>query len=192
MLKDDDLDLLLDRALASYADPGPDSGLEERVLLRLSAQISAPAPSRRWRFWVVGFAAAACFALVISLILAGPRWMGHPQQVAGSKAGQPQIAARTLPPAAKVRDSAGMEEKRGKTKFSPSERRTTPALPPKLDVFPAPQTLTAEESALLVQLHHTSPAGRRQLLEAQTRLDAPLTITQIEISPLDPLVQSGD
>jgi hypothetical protein len=192
MLKDDDLDRLLDRALASYADPGPDAGLEERVLRRLSAQISASAPARRWRFWAVGFAAAAWLALAISLILAGPRWMGHPKRVAGSKASQPQIAARTLPSAAKVRDSAGTGEKRTKTKLSPSKRRMAPAPLPKLDVFPSPQTLTAEESALLVQLHHTSPAGRRQLLEAQTRLDAPLTITQIEISPLDPLVQSGD
>ena len=32
MPEKDDLDRLLDSALSTYADPGPESGLEERVL----------------------------------------------------------------------------------------------------------------------------------------------------------------
>jgi len=42
----DELDLLLDSALATYADPGPGSGLEQRILTRISAE-TAPAPRRR-------------------------------------------------------------------------------------------------------------------------------------------------
>ena len=37
MREKDDLDLLIDSALATYADPGPDSGLEDRLLVGLSA-----------------------------------------------------------------------------------------------------------------------------------------------------------
>ena len=41
----DELDILLDSALTTYADPGPDSGLDQRILTRISTE-AAPAPRR--------------------------------------------------------------------------------------------------------------------------------------------------
>jgi hypothetical protein len=67
----DDLDLLLDSALSTYADPGPDSGLEGRVLTALSAardsdgrRIAAAKPRRRWLPWSIAIPVAACVILV--------------------------------------------------------------------------------------------------------------------------------
>ena len=68
----DDLDLLLDSALATYADPGTEAGLEHRVLAALSAtrdsdgrKGSAEKPRRRWLPWAVAIPAAACMILVL-------------------------------------------------------------------------------------------------------------------------------
>ena len=48
MREKDDLDLLIDSALATYADPGPDSGLEDRVLVTLAA-VRTETPRERAR-----------------------------------------------------------------------------------------------------------------------------------------------
>ncbi len=61
MREKDELDSLLDAALVTYADPGPDSGLEQRILARISAEnfaASAPAPRRRWLPWGIALAGA--------------------------------------------------------------------------------------------------------------------------------------
>jgi hypothetical protein len=67
MREKDELDLLLDSALSTYADPGPHSGLEERVVAALRGEggrrvASAP---RRW-VWAVGIPIAASLLLWIA------------------------------------------------------------------------------------------------------------------------------
>jgi hypothetical protein len=67
MRENDELDLLLDAALATYADPGPHSGLEERVVAALRGERGrrvASAP-RRW-VWAVGIPIAASLLLWIA------------------------------------------------------------------------------------------------------------------------------
>src|SRR5947209_1850246 len=65
MPEKDQLDLLLDSALATYADPGPDSGLEQRVLAELESgrqsgqQRRATAGTRRWLPWAIAVPIAA-------------------------------------------------------------------------------------------------------------------------------------
>jgi hypothetical protein len=73
----DDLDLLLDSALATYADPdpdsGPESGLAQRVLLSLTAVRAAAegrrhaTKPRRWLAWAVAVPLAASLLLWIGI-----------------------------------------------------------------------------------------------------------------------------
>jgi hypothetical protein len=73
MPEKDELDLLLDSALATYADPGPDSGLEQRVLAGLeAARKSGESPrafagTRRWLPWAIALPLAASLLLWIAM-----------------------------------------------------------------------------------------------------------------------------
>lgn len=62
----DQLDRLLDSALATYADPGPDSDFEGRILSRMANE-RIPAPRRRWLKWAVALPVAAALVLFLSL-----------------------------------------------------------------------------------------------------------------------------
>ena len=73
MHEKDDLDLLLDSALASYADPGREAGLERRVLAALATAQNLRVPgsifarSRRWMPWAIALSAAASLLVWISI-----------------------------------------------------------------------------------------------------------------------------
>jgi hypothetical protein len=64
---------------------------------------------------------------------------------------------------------------------------TQPAPLPKLDVFPTPRPLTAEEQALAVFISHASDAERKALIESQKQFQAPISIAAIRIPPLETL-----
>ena len=100
----DELDVLLDSALATYADPGADSGLEQRVLMALAGERKAGGEHRwswrRWRVWAIAVPVAA------SLLL----WMGvenvrHRPGVGDVRARQSGMAA---PPHAAATDTASV------------------------------------------------------------------------------------
>src|SRR6185312_1147206 len=74
----DQLDRVLDSALATYADPGPDSGLEQRILGRIANE-ATPAPRRRWLAWSIALPVAA--GLLIFAVLAGPRLVHAPSSI---------------------------------------------------------------------------------------------------------------
>src|SRR5215472_7488723 len=69
----DDLDLLLDSALATYGGPGPETGLEQRVLSSLAAARAAEqerrarAWPRRWLAWAIAVPVAASLLLWIGI-----------------------------------------------------------------------------------------------------------------------------
>jgi hypothetical protein len=72
----DDLDLLLDSALATYADPGSGSGLEERVIAALAAARAGTSTRivprrRRWLTWAIAIPVAA--SLILLWVLASTR-----------------------------------------------------------------------------------------------------------------------
>ena len=66
----EELDRVLDAALAKYAAVEPRTGLEERVL----ANLRSAAPSANGTWWRWSFAAAAAAVLLIALTLA---WRSH-------------------------------------------------------------------------------------------------------------------
>lgn len=67
----DDLDLLLDSALSTYADPGPEAGLERRVLAALSTardfddrKVAGAKMHRRRLPWAIAIPVLACLILL--------------------------------------------------------------------------------------------------------------------------------
>ena len=179
----DDLDLMLDAALRSYADPsadaGPDSDLAQRILRRI-AERNPPRTQNPWRvrlLWAAGFSLAA--ASLLLLIVFAP-WR------------------KTLPPAPrteasiKSRPPAELGAKRTPAPSSPSHahRRTPRSIPqlasaPKLAVFPTPTPLSAQERELVRLVAGASAEQRNNLMAAQQTI-APLHIAAISIPSIEP------
>lgn len=138
----DDLDRVLDAALAKYAAE-PRAGLEERVLANLRAE-AARGTVRAWWQWSVLAALAAVAVIAVAL-----SWR------TGSHPTTPVAVTR---PTTQSRQVAGSGEQSGVR--LPAERgtRKTPkhhaeavvmvAAPPKLDQFPSPQPLSEQEKLL--------------------------------------------
>jgi hypothetical protein len=189
MREKDDLDLLLDSALATYADPGPDSGLENRVLAALSAVQSEPRTvitlrSRRWLPWAIAVPIAASLLLLWLLI-------AHHRQLPTSAPQQArQFAPGPIaPPAAPPNQLRRAVPRRHTVRITqpPSSVQTAQAAPlPKLDVFPTPKPLTPEEQALVGVAAQTPQPIREALVQAQSQDDSPVRIAAIHIPPLEP------
>jgi hypothetical protein len=177
----DELDKLLDEALANYSSEEPRPGLEQRVLHRVRA---AGTPHRfGWRRWAIAIPALA------SLVLLAVTHLGKP--LATAYRGQPQPAA-VAPNLAATRLPAT-------TVVEPGERRSVPARRPqrivnrpvaaqsalpKRGVFPLPEPLSPEERALLDLVTHFPDQAREVLIEASQRSSQPIEIPRIEIPPL--------
>jgi hypothetical protein len=188
----DDFDHLIDSALSNYGDPGPDSGLDQRVLARISSASAsarvAPASRRRWMPWAFGLPVAACLILSF-FFLAGPKTAHPPTSVAKGMAQKQQVPIVTAPSEAASAHRSEPVSSNGHVPFnlrsrSGKQASRTVALP-KLDVFPTPQPLTAEEQALVAFAVRAPESERRSFIEAQKQAEAPLRIAAIEIPPLD-------
>ncbi|HLY43527.1 MAG TPA: hypothetical protein VKR52_20105 [Terracidiphilus sp.] len=187
MHEKDELDRLIDSALASYA--GAEDGLEERVL----AHVAEVAPQRAARrlMWAVAFTLplAACMLLLILM----PRWRGEsaPNKGGGSGSTIARNVQRVSPPPSEKRFPAlrqhvrsGSMNRIASAPWSSDRRSATHPSLPKLDVFPTPQPLSAEEQALLSFATQAPEPDRKAALDAQQNRDAPLVIASIKIPPL--------
>jgi hypothetical protein len=155
----DELDNLIDGALAQYSSAEPLAGLEPRVLDRVRL---AAARRRRWRRTLVLAAPALAAAL---LVILAPKPEPVPVPIAGV-APKPAPVILPIPPEAPA--------------AAPAPRRIVKvraAEPPKRDQFPTISPLTGEER-LMVQIAQASP----QLLLGQPA--AEIEIKPIEIAPL--------
>lgn len=188
----DDLDLLLVSALTTYADPGHNAGLEQRILARIAAAPTSPerkqAPRRPWLPWAIALPLAAGLAL---LLLSNPKIKHSPSP-------QTQLVHESVPPPALPRAGAPAETHSESARINKEPASTPRQQPPthvpnlaplpKLDVFPTPQPLTPQEQTLAIFAIHGPEPERKALAEAQQRIDAPLSIAAIHIPP----VQSPD
>lgn len=181
----DELDRLFDSALADYADPGPDSGLESRILSRIAEETHST-PRRRWLAWAVALPAAAIF---LFFILISHPWTHHtptiPQQADVSHQPAPSIQGANRPsstPTLIHRSQAPVRKERPRRVAFAT--RSAPL--PKLEIFPTPQPLTPQEQALVNFAAHASKSERESLVTAQQQADAPLHIAAIQIKPLQP------
>jgi hypothetical protein len=178
----DDLDRLLDSALSTYAEPR--SGVEKRALARVDeARNVGSAPRRRWLVWAVAIPLAACLALYVSI--SGIR-QRHTKNVQ-----QPQKHEQaSLPPLQATPQKALHSEEQSRARIAlkaiqhPSQPSAiTDAPSPRLDVFPAPQPLSAQEQALIA-LAKLSPDLRQEALVRVQEDDTPLRISEIQIPPI--------
>ena len=188
----DDLDRLLDSALATYAEPA--SGLERRVLDALATErTAAPAkskqtafPNRRWMPWAVGLAAAASLLLALSM---------HYHESYRDYGSHPTTQARNTAPAQPQRSStpSGILPNepthialvRTPKVHAPHLTPVPQGALPKLDVFPAPQPLTPQEQALVLFVARAPEEERKAVAEAQQRIETPISIAAIHIPPLE-------
>ena len=146
--KQDELDRILDAALARYAAVEPREGLEQRVLANLRAV--PPIPERAWWRWGVIAAVVAVFLATLALT-----WRSDKQR-------HPVVANRpvvtTQPPKERTIRTVSNARSSGVRPVRPNAGRkvavppSPPALaiarPPKLDQFPSPQPLSEQEKIL--------------------------------------------
>jgi len=189
-----ELDRMLDEALVSYAAEEPVAGLEGRIMARVSRQhvaerrIASWAP---WWRWSVA-AAVACLLLIMALYLARPR---HSMvQRVGDVAHNPAPAqAYPLPPDRPTLPRLRPAPRKGDFQ-APNARKAAPTEPeklPKLEEFPAPSPLTAEERTMLTFAAKAPKEEKQALTQPAPEATKPLAIdpiriAAIEIQPLPP------
>jgi hypothetical protein len=167
------LDLLIDEALSTYAEPR--AGLEARVLSHLAAQPSR----RRWLPFAIAIPIVAACAILLVLLFSRPAPQPSAPQAHNSQpVPQPNQAT---PPALMPHN------------HMPQPRiiatRTALAPLPKLDVFPTPQPLTPEEQALVRFAIHAPASEVKSIEEVQQKKDELPHIAEIQIPQLEPLIK---
>lgn len=200
------LDARIDAALRSYLEV-PQFSDPRVVLARVQALAEQDPPRRRWRMWAwaVPVSAVALIAVAAMVWLAqrpttpqiafvpkapGVASVAAPDSQPGARknAGPSTPVARAisvqddraLDASAKLRRGAWRRnEVRDQNDVAVAERRL-----PKLNVFPAPRPLSAEERALVVFTTQAPPDLRKQMVDAQKHLGDPIQIAAIEIHPL--------
>jgi len=182
MRSDERVEELMDAALRSYAEgvEVPDTRVSlARVMVR-AREIEG-----RRRIWA--WAAAACLVVMASV---GAAWMVGEPRVA-EIAWLPMVPGvpGILPGVSTVGSHPFMTNGASGKGGAPSVRLALePASAhrlPKLEVFPAPRALTAEERALVVFATQGSPAAKNEVIEAEKHLGDPITISDLRIEPLE-------
>jgi hypothetical protein len=143
----DKLDRMLDAALAEYANVEPPTGMERRIL----ARVRESGAGRRmvWWRWAAAIPALAC---VIAVLVYREQPAIEPPRLALSVPPAPVLARPVAKPVLRPR----------------------PVPLPKLEVFPTPSPLSAEERALA-------------MLVAQFPEKAVELLTPVEPKPIEPI-----
>jgi hypothetical protein len=170
----DELDDLIDGALAGYSSADPVDGLEDRVLRRV--QTSGVPRSSPW-FNRLGFAISALAALLFACIALRMEWKS--QSPTTTTTPMPVVSAPqpSPPPATRlVASTRGSETGR---------EHSVPATSlPKEEFFPAPAPITAEERALVAWVRRAPAEAAQAFADLQERSDEPIAIQPIQIPPL--------
>jgi hypothetical protein len=185
MPEKDPLNLLIDSALSTYADPGP--GLDQRILSRIATQ-TAPKPRRRWLPWVIALPVAAC--LLILLVPSPHKPAPAPSGLANQARPlqQPPVTIASRPALGPASPTSG---KIRVPQPQPVALAANPAALPKLDVFPTPQPLTPQEQALAICIRKAPASELQALIQAQKQ-DEQLLLASNKPHPLDPPVPNGN
>jgi hypothetical protein len=175
MRGDDLIDERIDAALRSYSEPGEMPETRAAVARGMERVRSAESQKRLW-MWAAVVPAAACLLMAI---LVSMWWMGR----------------------SRVQEIAWVPKAPGVTRIEKPRGGAAPELPhpgarkavrqngapgvlPKMDVFPSPRPLTAEERALVVFAAQASPELKTQVVEAEKHGGDPIAIAELKIAPL--------
>ena len=155
-MTDDKFDFMLDAALRDYSNAQPRAGFEQRVLRHVQT-----APPVRRPYWKLGWAMAA-IVLVLVILLFGLPEKQPAHEITRVAESPVQAIPQPVPIVAKaVKESRSL---------------------PKLDKFPRPEPLTAEERALL-RFVQTQPEQARAALSLSAQIEE-ITIEPLKIEEL--------
>jgi hypothetical protein len=166
----DELDRVLDAALAKYAVAEPRAGLEERVLANLREQ-QAHVPNRSWWAWG-GLTAAAALAILVVVVALSWRSEKSRRPVATSHS---SVATQDAQRSAQVVSNGGASDFHPQA-LTPATRRAArrarheavAAANPKLDQFPSPRPLSEQERMLA---NYVADYPEQAALVAQARAE---------------------
>jgi len=143
----DELERMLDAALAKYVVVEPRAGIEERVLANLRSE---QARTARYSWWQWSLAAAVTAVLIVAVALGWrsmmkrPHWANHaPTSVQGPRTHATRTANRDGNSADRPRQAAIRRAVR-----THPQAKSVAAAYPKLDQFPSPQPLSEQEKIL--------------------------------------------
>lgn len=173
---------LIERGLQRAGEVEPLGGLEERLLGKLEA---GKQRSVRW-WWMAAPVAAA--VLIVALIY----WRPQPAKPL-AQAEKPPVkleAQAPISPAAQTSAGQGTRKARNPMAMRRVEQLAAAQPSPRLDVFPAPAPLSAEEK-FLVALAQRQPGTASEIARDQAKPVKELAIAAIRVEPLAPEVQTN-
>ena len=147
----DELDRMIDGALASYSDAEPLAGIEQRLVNRVHAVRNR----RRWLAWGVG-------AAVTASVVVGMSWSGHKTIREKTPVAVARVRRQASPP-----KTAVISAPRARVRV---KRAARPRALPKLEQFPTPTPLTAEERALVAFVRGNEEEARQVLAANEDRI----------------------
>lgn len=157
-----DLDRMLDTALAKYAVVERRAGLEERVLAHLRVEALRP-PRHAWLQWGL----AGALAVIAVLAVWTSSRASHPAFAKRPRAAIQGPSIQETKPAPHETDEVASAKpastRKAAARWAPA---STAMAHPKLDQFPSPQPLSAEEIALA---HYVENFPKEAQLVAQAQ-----------------------
>ena len=149
--KHDELDSMLDTALAQYAAVEPRAGLEDRVLANLRAGSARAAQKWWWRWSIASAAVAIAAVLIVATTLA---WRSGTRR-ASLIAHHLSISGPSMKETGQVASNHGENGDHQPAPGPPTGRvmhhahaMIVASAPPRLDRFPSPQPLSEQEKIL--------------------------------------------
>ncbi len=187
----DELDALLDAALATYVDFEPSPGLTPRILA--AASDLHRRPSVGWLSWAIP-ALAAALLMTVFLTHRPAERRETSQPTADLSAPRVPASAERSPNTSAKSIATELTQRLGSTppRAARSARTTAPTPPPlpRQNVFPTPTPLSPEEQALAALVNRNPEKVARQIAQAgeasQPQPIEPLRIAAIHIPPLNP------
>ena len=172
MASNDELDRMIDGALASYSGVEPLAGLEERVLNRVRVAETERPRLRLWRWILAGSVLAAL--LVVAIVL---RTQRNPAPKTNEIA---RVEAHVPLAPAPAREAPRVAP----TRLRMIAKAPQPERLPKLEQFPAPAPLTAEERALVAFVGRDPKQAQQVFSDLQKHSNEPIEVGAIQIPPL--------
>ncbi|MBV8114059.1 MAG: hypothetical protein JO300_04915 [Silvibacterium sp.] len=173
----DELDAVLDDALATYVDAGAKPGLAQCVFEVTSRRERRRSAIRRWAVAVPALAAAVLTAIFVA------HRAGSPSERSPLISSVPSSTSSPALPVQPARRAHSAERHAVK----PVTNRPAPPALPRREVFPTPAPLTAEEQAVLKLGNQRLEEVSAQTIQSTTQdLVQPIHIAAIEIPPLNP------
>ncbi len=183
----DELDILLDAALATYVDSEPSPSLTPRILA--AARDVDRRPSVGWLSWAVP-ALAAALLMTIFLTHRPAARRETPQPTADLSAPRVPASAERISdtPAKSIATEATPHLGSTPPRAARSVRTTAPIQPllPRQDVFPTPTPLSPEVQALAALVNRNPERVAQTGETSQPQPIEPLHIAAIHIPPLNP------